>query len=182
MTGIIFIEFINIVNINFGNDICHTMTKKAKDNAKFIKNRNYSHHRLLKLVNALSELTRISVEDLLELMGREVFLPFLTSLPIKIEDIDIDSTIDFVIYLETYIHGEAKKLYPKAKVPTIVIVFVSSNKLIMDYFSPRCMGHVCLGLLKGCAKYFNEDIVVKMLLMDESGAHVRFTLTKMKVD
>ncbi|WP_298769729.1 heme NO-binding domain-containing protein [uncultured Shewanella sp.] len=178
MQGVVFIEFINIVNRHFGSSICRAMTEKANDDIQFTPNSNYSHHRLLKLVNALSELTGLPVNNLLEIMGREVFLPFLTSLPINIEDMDIDNTIDFIIYLETYIHVEAKKLYPKAKVPTVIIIFVSSNKLIMDYISPRCMGYVCLGLLKGCAKYFNDDIGIKMLLMDDSGAHVRFTLTK----
>ncbi|WP_299011935.1 heme NO-binding domain-containing protein [uncultured Shewanella sp.] len=178
MMGIVFIEFINIVNTNFGNDICNAMIKKTKDNKKYIKNYNYSHHRLLKLMNALSELTKISVNDLLILMGQKVFLPFVTSLPIEI--MRIDNTIDFIVYLETYIHNEAKKLYPKAKMPKIVLVFISSNELIMDYFSPRCMGHVCFGLIKGCAEYFDEDIDVKMQLMDDSGSHVRFKLNKLK--
>lgn len=127
-------------------------------------------------MNALSELTRISTKDLLKLIGKQVFLPLLISLPIKIGS--INNTIDFVIHVETYIHHEAQKLYPNATMPKFNFIFISTDKLIMDYLSPRCMGYICLGLLEGCTAYFNEKINITMQLMDESGAHVRFTLTK----
>ncbi|WP_299495367.1 heme NO-binding domain-containing protein [uncultured Shewanella sp.] len=179
MTGIIFIEFIKIVKTNFGTEIFEAMTKAADDNALFIKTESYSHQRLFNLINALSKLTHIASEDLLALTGQQVFLPLLLSLPIKMGS--INNTIDFIIHVETYIHHEAQKLYPNATMPTFDFIFISSNQLIMDYISPRCLGYICFGLLKGCAEYFQEKINITLQLMNESGSHVRFNLTKIEL-
>ncbi|MCL1125993.1 heme NO-binding domain-containing protein [Shewanella surugensis] len=176
MTGIIFIELINIVKANFGIDIYTAMKQKANDDGEFVKAGNYSHFRLFHLVDTLSELTRISTHDLLALIGQQLFLPLFTSLPIKIGS--INNTIDFVIHVETYIHHEAQKVYPHATMPKFNFIFISTDKLIMDYHSPRCMGNICFGLLKGCAQYFNEKVDITMQLMNETGSHVRFTLNK----
>ncbi|WP_299005295.1 heme NO-binding domain-containing protein [uncultured Shewanella sp.] len=177
MTGIIFIELINVIKSNFGLELFEAMKEEANEDGQFVKTGSYSHHRLFNMINSLSRLTRISSQDLLELIGQQVFLPLLTSLPIKIGS--ISNTIDFVIHVETYIHHEAQKLYPNSTMPTFNFIFISENQLIMDYHSPRCMGYICFGLLKGCAQYFEEKIKITLQLMDDSGSHVRFNLTKL---
>lgn len=176
MTGIIFIEFIIVIKTNFGIELYEAIKEETNENSQFIKTESYSHHRLFNMIHSLSRLTRISPQDLLELTGQQVFLPLLTSLPIKTGS--INNTIDFVIHVETYIHHEAQKLYPHATMPKFNFIFISSNQLIMDYLSTRCMGYICFGLLKGCAEYFNEKIEITLQIMDDLGAHVRFTLKR----
>lgn len=49
--------------------------------------------------------------------------------------------------------------------------------MTMDYHSARCMGHVCMGVLEGCANYFNQSLTIAMQPMNTSQSHVRFSLT-----
>jgi hypothetical protein len=49
--------------------------------------------------------------------------------------------------------------------------------MIFDYKSARCMSHVCLGLIEGCAQHFDESLNIAMENNDKSGNDVRFKVT-----
>ncbi|MCL1125992.1 heme NO-binding domain-containing protein [Shewanella surugensis] len=105
------------------------------------------------------------VEVVEQVFGKKAFktlIERIENLPISTGD--INNSIDFIQYVET--------------LPTVEFISMSSTQFIIDYRSPRCMGHVCLDLIKGCATHFKEYIAVDMVPVDKWGSHMRFTIDK----
>ncbi|HGO5293051.1 heme NO-binding domain-containing protein [Photobacterium damselae] len=174
MKGIIFTEFIDIVEDQFGLAICQQMLDEAKDEGIYTAVGSYEHTSLVKLILALSKITKISAAELQESFGYLVFPRLLTSLPIQITG--DDSTFSFIQRVENHIHTEVKKLYPDATPPRFEFISSTQTYLIFDYHSARCMSHVCLGLIKGCAQYFNQTIEITMTPLNSTQSHVHFEL------
>ncbi|MDN3684595.1 heme NO-binding domain-containing protein [Vibrio sinaloensis] len=88
------------------------------------------------------------------------------------------TTFQFVRLVEDYIHIEVKKSSIR-KLTHLSLIFISETETAMefDYRSARCMAHVCLGLLEGCAAHFGESIAVEMKKKhDDLGKDVRFKI------
>ena len=175
MKGIIFSEFLELVETQFGLDVCQAMLDESDDEGIYTTVGTYDHRYLVKLIITLSRLTGISPEQLQEVYGESLFINLFRSMP-ELEGAT-SGTFEFISKVEEYIHIEVKKLYPDANPPTFKFISKSSAQLLMDYISVRCMSHVCLGLIKGCAKHFNENIDIEMAPQNEDGSVVRFKLT-----
>lgn len=176
MKGIIFTEFIELVETEFGSQVLEEMFDLAQDKGVYTSVGSYDHKLLVSLIVALSKLTNVSAEDLQATFGKAIFAHLHASIPSTTALKSCNSTFQFLRQVENYIHIEVKKLYPDAKPPKFD--FIKEDKLAMtfDYYSARCMSHVCLGLIKGCAEHFDESIGVTMNSQDSQGSHVRFQL------
>ncbi|GIU30524.1 heme NO-binding domain-containing protein [Shewanella sp. MBTL60-007] len=175
MKGIIFAEFLELVENTFGLDVCQKMLDENKNDGAYTSVGTYDHKDLIKLIISLSKLTGISVEELQRIYGQSVFNTLYNSLP-GLEG-KADSTFSFIESVEEYIHVEVKKLYPNANPPSFDFISTSKTQLIMDYQSARCMSHVCLGLIQGCAEHFGENINIEMEPITADESQVRFTIT-----
>ena len=175
MKGIIFTEFITIVETQFGLEISQQMFDHANDAGVYTTIGSYDHRRLIKLIMSLSHITHIPAQDLQQTYGRLVFPALLQALPIP--DIENDDTFSFIEKVERHIHIEVKKLYPDVTPPKFTFSNQTQSTMILDYHSARCMGYVCMGVLEGCASYFNQSLTIAMQPMNASQSHVRFSLT-----
>ena len=175
MKGIIFTEFLTIVENQFGLDISQQMLDNANDSGIYTAIGSYDHRQLIKLIMSLSHITNIPASQLQQTYGRLVFPVLLRALPIP--DIETDNTFRFIEKVEQYIHLEVKKLYPDATPPKFIFSDQTQSTMTMDYHSARCMGYVCMGLLEGCADYFNQSLTITMQPMNATQSHVRFSLT-----
>jgi hypothetical protein len=97
-------------------------------------------------------------------------------LPDKASLTHSNTTFQFIQHVERYIHVEVKKLYPDAEPPQFTFLTTEEAQLVFDYKSARCMSHVCLGLIEGCAEYHNESIAIEMIPQNEDQSVVRFNL------
>ncbi|MGF1701825.1 heme NO-binding domain-containing protein [Photobacterium makurazakiensis] len=174
MKGIIFTEFLDIVESSFGLDICQTMLDEALDEGSYTSVGSYDHRDLVKLIMTLSKVTDIAPEVLQEVYGEAVFTRLLESLPIIPGD--QHDTFSFIRKVEEHIHIEVKKLYPDATPPSFDFISQTESTMLMDYKSARCMSHVCMGLIKGCAKHFNQQVSIHMEALNPSKSHVRFNI------
>lgn len=174
MKGIIFTEFIALVEDKFGLETVDQILLETGDEGIFTSVGSYDHTRLVKLIISLSRKTNISVEDLQRVFGQSVFDNLYASLPQSDSLQSCQSTFQFIRLVEEYIHTEVKKLYPDANPPTFDFVSECENELVFDYLSPRCMAHVCFGLLEGCANHFSESVLVEMDNESPDGSRVRF--------
>ncbi|MGF1690751.1 heme NO-binding domain-containing protein [Photobacterium kagoshimensis] len=172
MKGIIFTEFLDIVENTFGLDVCQQMLDEAFDEGCYTAVGSYDHKDLVKLILTLSKITDVPATELQEVYGKAVFTQLLASLPIPIND--TTSTFDFIRKVEEHIHIEVKKLYPDATPPRFDFISEADSIMTMDYHSARCMSHVCLGLIQGCADHFNQKIQVEMKAIKPDQSHVRF--------
>lgn len=175
MKGIIFTEFITIVESKFGLDVSQQMLDDANDSGVYTAVGSYDHRQLIKLIMSLSRITNIPTSQLQQTYGRLAFPALLQSLPIL--DIKTDNTFSFIEKVERHIHLEVKKLYPDATPPKFIFSNKTQSTMTMDYHSARCMGYVCMGLLEGCADYFNQSLTITMQPMNTAQSHVRFSLT-----
>ncbi|MGL6315132.1 heme NO-binding domain-containing protein [Vibrio sp. WXL103] len=177
MKGIIFTEFLELVEREFGLEVVDQILDLSEDEGIYTAVGSYDHRLLVKLIVNLSKTTEIPAERLQEVFGETVFINLLATLPDKAALQDCSHCFEFVRHVEEYIHVEVKKLYPDAQPPTFEFISESETELVFDYKSARCMAHVCLGLLKGCANHFEQQIDVAMRSQNEQGSDVRFTVT-----
>lgn len=174
MKGIIFTEFLDIIEETFGLDICQQMLDQASDKGIYTAVGSYDHRALVKLILTLSNITEVPPESLQEVYGEAVFTRLLQTMPEMASH--QQDTFSFIKTVESYIHTEVKKLYPDATPPQFDFLSESETQMVMDYKSARCMSHVCLGLIKGCAKHFGQIVEVCMQPLNEDQSHVRFNL------
>ncbi|KIE19681.1 guanylate cyclase [Vibrio sinaloensis] len=174
MKGIIFTEFIDLVEAKFGLDTLDDILESAGDDGVYTSVGSYDHRKLVQLVVMLSKKTGIPAEDLQRVFGQSVFNNLYSSLPKSSSLENCQSTFQFIRLVEDYIHTEVKKLYQDANPPRFDFISESETEMEFDYRSARCMAHVCLGLLEGCAAHFEQLINVEMVPQVEDGSNVRF--------
>ena len=174
MKGIIFTEFIALVEAKFGLETVDEILVDAGEEGIFTSVGSYDHKRLVKLITSLSRKTSIPAEDLQRVFGQSVFNNLFDSLPQSDSLKSCKSTFQFIRLVEEYIHTEVKKLYPDANPPKFDFVSEGETELVFDYLSARCMAHVCLGLIEGCANHFSQTISAEMDNENQDGSRVRF--------
>lgn len=174
MKGIIFSEFISLVEDKFGLETCQNMLDDNQDPGIYTSVGTYDHRDLIKLINTLSKLTGVAATELQQVYGESVFNQLFNSMP-ELEGRN-DSTFSFIKSVEESIHIEVKKLYPQAKPPKFNFISESASELVMDYQSARCLSHVCYGLINGCANHFNQTVAIDMQSLSHDNSQVRFTI------
>lgn len=176
MKGIIFTEFIQLVEDKFGLEVLDEVFDMAGDEGIYTAVGSYDHRDLVKLIVALSKISRVPAEQLQQVFGECMFSSLYNTIPVHAQLKECQSAFQFIRHVEDYIHVEVKKLYPDANPPGFEFLSESETEMVFDYKSVRCMSQVCLGLVKGCAGHFNENITVTTQSVDECGQRVRFTL------
>ncbi|MGR5266818.1 heme NO-binding domain-containing protein [Vibrio astriarenae] len=177
MKGIIFTEFLELVEQEFGLEVLDKVLDLSDDEGIYTSVGSYDHKDLVKLIVNLSKTTEVPPDQLQEVFGETVFKNLLATLPSNAALADCTHCFEFVRHVEEYIHVEVKKLYPDANPPKFEFISETETELVFDYKSARCMAHVCVGLLKGCAKHFDQSIEMAMAPLNEQGSEVRFTVT-----
>ena len=176
MKGIIFTEFMELVEDKFGLEVLDQVLDLSNDEGVYTSVGSYDHRDLVKLIVNLSKVSDIPVEKLQEVFGECVFQNLLKSIPNHASLKQCTNTFQFVRHVEDFIHVEVKKLYPDANPPQFDFISETQSEMVFDYRSARCMAHVCLGLIHGCASHFGETIEVKHQNQSEDGSQVRFWL------
>ncbi|WP_163930463.1 heme NO-binding domain-containing protein [Paraferrimonas sp. SM1919] len=177
MKGIIFTQFLELVEDKFGLEVLDTVLDMSEDEGIYTSVGSYDHKDLVKLIINLSKVTNIEPTELQRVFGQVIFLTLLGSLPDTASIGHSTSTFQFIRHVQDVIHIEVKKLYPDANPPIFEFISETKTNMVMDYKSARCMSHVCLGLLEGCAEHFNEQLNVDMQPQTEDGSSVRFNIT-----
>ncbi|OAJ92007.1 heme NO-binding domain-containing protein [Vibrio bivalvicida] len=177
MKGIIFTEFMDLVEQKFGLDELDSLLSAVGDSGVYTAVGSYDHRNLVKLIIQLSKRTGISPEDLQRVFGQSVFNNLYNTLPDNNSLQGCKTTFQFIKLVEDYIHIEVKKLYPEANPPSFVFISETESDMVFDYQSARCLSHVCLGLIEGCAEFFNERLTMTMENLSDDGSQVRFKVS-----
>ncbi|MGR5177721.1 heme NO-binding domain-containing protein [Vibrio parahaemolyticus] len=177
MKGIIFTEFMELVEQQFGLEVLDEVLEMSGDEGIYTAVGSYDHKDLVKLIVNLSKKTNIDATTLQQVFGKTVFKTLLASIPPTASIGASKTTFQFLRHVEDYIHVEVKKLYSDAEPPKFDFISETKTEMIMDYQSARCMSNVCLGLIEGCAEHFGESIRVQMTPKVEDGSLVRFNLS-----
>ncbi|QFQ79198.1 heme NO-binding domain-containing protein [Vibrio harveyi] len=176
MKGIIFTEFMELVEERFGLEVLDQVLDLSNDEGIYTSVGSYDHRDLVKLIVNLSKISNIPPEQLQEVFGECVFQNLLKSIPNHASLQQCSTTFQFVRHVEDFIHVEVKKLYPDANPPKFDFISETQSEMVFDYRSARCMAHVCVGLIKGCATHFDETVIIKHQNQSQDGSQVRFWL------
>ena len=169
MKGIVFTEFLTMVEESFSLDMVDTIIEKSNlpSGGSYTSVGTYSHTEIADLVTNLSNETSITIPLLLKTFGTYLFHSLARHYPEFVKK-SIDP-LNFLEQVETYIHVEVRKLYPDAELPTFICSRPNStDELHMIYESNRHMEDVCEGLIIGSLEHFKKSCSIKREKLSDS--------------
>ncbi|GJL65147.1 MAG: guanylate cyclase [Nitrospirales bacterium] len=179
MKGIVFTEFSEMVEEQFGDDMLDTIIEESNlpSGGSYTAIGTYDHTEILQLVTALSTATNIEVPKLVFAFGEHLYKYFFSHYPVFFNA--ATNTFDFLESVENHIHVEVRKLYPDAELPSFDCRRIEPHQFEMIYRSTRPFADVAEGLITACCGHFHESISIEREdVHDTNGQGVRFLLTK----
>ncbi len=160
MKGVIFTEFMGLVESAFGFDTVDEIIERSDlpSGGAYTAVGTYDHREIVSLVTQLSEVTGKPVQELLAHFGAYLFSRFAALYPEMVNT--AENALDFLEGVENYIHVEVRKLYPNADLPRFDCTRPNSNELVMVYHSGKHFEDLAGGLIEGCLAHFGETATV----------------------
>ena len=177
MKGIVFTEFLELVENEFGLEVVQQIIDECELETAGVYTSvgTYSHKDMFKMVAKLSEIKGLPVPALLTVFGEYFFTTLKTKYPVFVEKPNLFS---FLNSIDQYIHPEVLKLYPEAELPRFEAEIKSDNEMTLDYMSSRKLSDLAIGLIKGAAKHFKEDVDVVKVNEEDNGQKVLLKVNK----
>lgn len=178
MKGIVFTEFLDLVEDKFGLEMVDKIINQSnlESNGVYTTVGTYKFSEMLQLLQHLSSSTNISIDDLLLVYAEHFFSVLETNYPGLLAT--YQDPIDMLASIENHIHVEVRKIYPDAELPTFEVVEKTDNSLIMIYKSSRAMHHFGLGLMNKTFEHFNSTASIVLEKIKEDGTEVKFIINK----
>lgn len=178
MKGIVFTEFLDLVESKFGLAMVDDIISKSdlESQGFYTSVGTYSFSEMLQLLQHLSNNTGIAIDDLLLVYAEHFFGVIETSYPGLLAT--YKDPIEMISSIENHIHIEVKKIYPDAELPTFVVVEKTHNSLVLIYKSSRAMHHFGLGLMNKTFEHFNSKATIILEKLKEDGTEVKFLINK----
>lgn len=178
MKGLIFTEFIDIYEDQFGLELINQVIEESDlpSEGVYTSTGNYDYREIIRLTTSLSKHTGMSIDEIIQNFGYVLFGRLFTLYPQLFEG--ISSALQFCARVDDYIHVEVRKLYPDATLPQFECIWRSPLQLEMIYRSPRCLGDLAYGLIKGCANHFQQNIEIAIEPISQDGSELKFVLTE----
>ncbi|MEZ4883671.1 MAG: heme NO-binding domain-containing protein [Chitinophagales bacterium] len=179
MKGVVFTEFLEMVEDKFGYETVDSIIVKSevKSQGAYTSIGTYPSSEMFALVEQLSDEQNIPFSTLLNVFGNYLFHRFAKIYhPLGFEE--MKSSFDLLESIEEHIHIQVQKLYAKSELPTFSTYRETENRLVMMYQSERAMGDLAVGLIEGCLKHFGETASIEKVNITEDGKKVKLTIEK----
>ncbi len=179
MKGIVFTEFLELVEDKFGLEMVDKIIEQSKlaSGGVYTAVGTYDFSEMLSLLTHLSTHTKISIDDLLLTYAEHFFAVLAGSYPGLIDK--YDDPIELISSIENHIHVEVQKIYPDAELPTFDVLEKTPTTLIMLYKSSRAMYSFGLGLMNKTFDHYNSKATILLEKIKEDGTEVKFSITKL---
>ncbi len=181
MKGIVFTEFLEMVDSRFGEKVCDHIIdiSDLPSNGSYTAVGTYGCNEIITLVEALSEEMNIDVPTLTKTFGEYLFQTFTKKYNTFFDAKTNKGCLNFLMQINDVIHPEVRKLYPDAELPHFAHQWEDENTLVMIYTSNRPFAKLAEGLIIGAIRHFNENITLTVNdLSQGQNTSCRFTLTK----
>ncbi len=131
---------------------------------------NVDDQAIFRGIDAVAKSKNMAVADVWREIGRNNVTSFQKWFPSFFER----SSLKGFLMMMDLVHANLTKMITGAKPPRLVPEEISGNEFTLTYRSRRGLFDYFLGLLEGCAAYFNEKIEVEILdkSKDSDGTHV----------
>lgn len=178
MKGIIFTEFLELVEEKFGLEMVDKIINQSdlKSEGIYTSVGTYEFSEMLQLISHLSKNTDISVDDLLLVYAEHLFAALVKTHPNLVSH--YQSPMDLIASIENHIHVEVKKIYPDAQLPTFTLEERTETKMVMVYKSDRALYMLGKGLMLETFKLFKVPVQIDYEKLNEAGTEVRFVINK----
>lgn len=163
MKGIVFKEFIDMVEQSFGEEMIDSIIESCDlpSNGVYTSVGTYPHTELVSLVVALSKETEIPVQDLVQAFGKFLFGRFIELFPIFFNH---KTSFEFLSSIHDVVHVEVLKLYPDAELPDFIGTLSDDGKTLhFEYHSHRHFADLAIGLMQGTFEHWNETVEIETI-------------------
>ena len=176
MKGIVFTEFLELVEQKFGLEMVDRIITQSNLESKGIYTAigTYEFSEMLQLLQNLHNNTGIEINDLLRIYGEYFFSVLESNYGRLIAR--YSTPLDMLASIEKHIHVEVQKIYPDASLPTFDVVSLKENSLEMIYKSDKAMHHFGLGLMTKTFEHFDKKANIIMEKIKPDGTEVRFLI------
>lgn len=178
MKGIIFVEFLEMVDKMLGMETTEEIIEKSNlpSGASYTTVGTYDDAEMISLVTQLHLKTQIEVPVLLKTFGKYLF----NSFTVRYKDMlhHLKDSFEMLKRIDNYIHVEVQKIYPKAKLPVFQTEEISDKELKLIYTSDRKMPDLAEGLMEATLEYFNEDFSISRTALKEDNSSVEFLIVR----
>jgi len=176
MKGIVFTEFLDMVESKFSLDMVDQIIEKSnlESGGIYTAIGTYDHQEMVSLVTELHKATEIPVSELMNIYGQHVFGQFHKGYPMLFEN--VNDAFSLLESVHGYIHIEVLKLYPDAELPAFKTERINDTHLKMYYSSERAMGDFANGLILGCLEHYGEKGNVEMTRLNEKNTEILFDI------
>ncbi|MEN1784608.1 MAG: heme NO-binding domain-containing protein [Bacteroidota bacterium] len=176
MKGIIFTEFLEMVESEFGLQTVDSIIEGAKlsSGGAYTAVGTYEFSEMLQLVSGLSETTDIPINDLLHAFGMYLFNGLVKTHPEIVAS--YKNPLNLLYSIEDHIHVHVKKLYPDAELPSFRVLERTTQSMTMIYSSSRGLYALAHGLIQKTFEHFQKEVKIDMKLINEQGSEVKFTI------
>ncbi len=178
MKGIVFTEFLDMVEKKFGYEVVDQIIEDSDLESKGIYTAvgTYPHSEVVNLLMNLSDRVKLDPTLLLKEFGKYLFDTFLASYPQFFNS--VDNAFAFLHSIDRHIHVEVLKLYPDATLPKFESEETEDGTMIMTYKSPRKMAALAEGLIEKSIQYYKEECTIQSENQVEDGSEVKFTIKR----
>jgi hypothetical protein len=178
MKGIVFTEFLVLVEEKFGLDVVDHIIRDVALESKGVYTSvgTYKFEEMLALLTSLSALKSISINDLLHVYGLHFFAVLFKQHPDIFEM--YKDPLDLLSSIEKHIHVHVRKIYPNAELPRFEVLSRTGSRLEMVYYSSRSMYSFALGLMENTFQHYNSSASITCDLIKSDGSEVKFVIVK----
>jgi hypothetical protein len=176
MKGIVFTEFLELVESSFGLETVEEIIEKSELPSKgaYTSIGTYEFSEMLALVTHLSEKTSMSIDQLLHTYGLHFFSIIQRDYS-RILD-NYTNAMDFVSSIESHIHVEVRKIYSDAELPRFEVAEKTDTSLTLIYYSSRSMYAFGLGLMEKAFEHYGSKAKITYKKLKADGSKVKFVI------
>lgn len=178
MKGIVFTEFLELVESNFGLEVVDEIIEKSDlpSQGAYTSIGTYAFSEMLSLITNLSEKTNMSVDELLHVYGLHFFSVIERDYPGILKT--YSGPMDLLSSVESHIHVEVRKIYPDAELPRFEIQDRTDSSLTLIYYSSRSMYAFARGLMEKAFEHYGKKANISYTKLKEDGSEVKFVILK----
>lgn len=178
MKGIIFTEFLELVEEKFGLEMVDEIINQSEldSGGAYTSIGTYEFSEMLQLITNLSKNTSIAADDLLIVFSEHLFIALTKSHPNLVEH--YKDPMALLASIENHIHVEVQKIYPDAQLPTFEMISSEENKMVMVYKSDKGLYMLGKGLMDETFKLFGQNAEITYEKIKEDGTEVKFTIVR----
>lgn len=178
MKGIVFTEFLEMVEDKFGYEIVDHILSESQlaSDGVYTSIGTYPHSEIVQLLMNLSNKVELDPALLLKEFGKYIFDTFLEGYPQFFNA--VDNAFDFLHSIDNHIHVEVLKLYADATLPKFNSVETEEGTMVMTYSSERKMAALAEGLIERSIAHYNEECTITTEQLKADGSEVRFTIVR----